>query len=676
MTRKNILASALAFLFVFISSDMLSARNVLSLNQGWDFTPTRSAGMARWGAARQNGEKVDLPHTWNAADFMNDGGYRRGYGSYTKQLDIPESYKGKRVFVKFEAAGSMATVLVNGKIVGEHKGPYNTFTYDITGYLNIGGNNSMTVICNNEPQFDIAPQGGDFNLYGGLYRDAWMIVTEPSCISPVYYGSSGVFVHQNLVNEKRAEIGIDVRLSTTEGYDGCEVYVALEDASGKVVADKKSTLINNDFATCLLGLDNPHLWNGKDDPYLYKAVVVLKKDGKEIDRVEEQVGLRYFWIDKDKGFFLNGKHLKLHGVCRHQDWADLAVALKEENHLADYDLFDEIGANALRLAHYPQAKFMFQEADRRGYIVWEEIPFVGGYVDSEGFKDNLRLQMKEMILQNYNHPSICFWGIFNEIHDSIDAIVGELNAMSHELDPGRLTVAATDQEGTFLHITDGIAWNRYYGWYNDTVSEMAKFLDTWHNTWPDARLGISEYGGGGSKIMHVSKYGPEDEVDVRATSRARFHPEEKQTYLHINNWKAIAERDFVWGSFVWNMFDFASSMRQEGDTNNQNDKGLVSRDRKTRKDAFYFYKANWNKKENTVHLCSKEFTEREEDTTDIIVFTTAPSAKLYINGKLIGNGKTDNYATVRWDNVRLSKGENMVTVKTAQGEDNATWVVK
>ena len=673
--KRLLQAVALSAILCSLSS-IASAREVTSMNKGWDFTPTRSTGMMRWGPARQSGEKVDLPHTWNAADFMNDGGYRRGYGTYTKQFDIPESYRDKRVFVKFEAAGSMATVLVNGKIVGEHKGPYNTFTFDITKYLNIGASNTITVICNNEPQFDIAPQGGDFNLYGGLYRDTWMIVTESACISPVYYGSSGVFVHQNLVNEKRAELGIDVRLSTSTDYEGCEVYVALEDASGKVVADRKSTLINNDIASCLLGLDNPHLWNGKDDPYLYKVVAVLKKDGKEIDRVEEQVGLRYFWVDKNKGFFLNGKHLKLQGVCRHQDWGDLAVALKEENHLADYDMFDEIGANALRLAHYPQAKFMFQEADRRGYIVWEEIPFVGSYVSTEEFDGNLILQLKEMILQNYNHPSICFWGLFNEIHDKIDPIVSEMNTISHELDPGRLTVAATDQEGSFLHITDGIAWNKYYGWYYDTVSDLAKFLDTWHSTYPDAMIGISEYGGGGSKLHHVAKYGPEDETNVRETSRARFHPEEKQTYLHINDWKAIAERDFVWGSFVWNMFDFASSMRQEGDTNNQNDKGLVTRDRKTRKDAFYFYKANWNKKENTVHLCSKEYTEREEDTTDVIVFTSAPSAKLYINGKLVGNAKTDAYATVRWDNVRLAKGENKVVVKTSLGEDNATWTVK
>ncbi len=672
--RPSFLTAVAAFLLLAVSSP---AREVISLNDSWRFTPARVAGMNRWGGANPNaGEAVSLPHTWNASDFMSNEGYRRGYGTYARQLEIPETYRGKRVFLRFEGAGSMAAVLVNNKLVGEHRGPYNAFVFEITDYLRPGAANSLTVICNNEPQFDIAPQSGDFNLYGGLYRDVWMEVTGPDCISPLYFGSCGVLIHQNLVNEQRAELSAEVHVSTLSDYQGCEVAFWLEDASGRVVAEKKSTLVNNGIATCFVGLDRPHLWNGKEDPYLYKAVTVLKKDGKEVDRVEERIGLRYFWIDAEKGFFLNGRHLKLQGVCRHQDWAGIASALTKENHLADFDLFDEIGANALRLAHYPQAKFMFQEADRRGYVVWEEIPFVSGYVATKAFDDNLRLQLREMIIQNYNHPSICFWGLQNEVHASIDAIIGELNDIAHRLDPGRMTVNATDQELSFIHTTDAMAWNKYYGWYYDTVGDFATFLDDFHARYPDDRLGISEYGGGGSVQHHVARYGPADEKDVRASSRNRFHPEEKQTYLHYHDWKAIAERDFVWGSFVWNMFDFASSMRKEGDTDNQNDKGLVTHDRKTRKDAFYFYKANWNKSVPTVHLCSKNYTEREEQTADIVAFSTAPSVKLYVNGKLVGIAKTDAYATVRWENVRLAPGANTITVKSAAGTDSAVWTVK
>ncbi len=675
MKKISLLAGLGLSLLLAASVD---AREVISMNQAWSFTPTRSAGMGRFGGARGGTgmETVDLPHTWNAADFMNDAGYRRGYGTYSKQIDIPDEYRGKRVFLQFEGAGTMATVMVNNKIVGEHKGAYNTFTFEVTDYLRVGTTNSIVVICDNEPQFDIAPQGGDFNVYGGLYRDAWMIVTDPACISPLYYGSNGVLIHQTLVNEKRAEFFADVHLSTTTDYEGCEVYFALEDANGNVVAERKSTLINDNRANCSLALDNPHLWNGKADPYLYKAVTVLKRDGKEIDRVEENIGFRYFWVDKDKGFFLNGKHLKLQGVCRHQDWAGLASALTEEQHLTDFDFFDEVGANALRLAHYPQAHFMFREADKRGFVVWEEIPFVGSYVDHESFDDHLKLQLTEMIIQNYNHPSIMFWGLFNEIHDSIDEIVGELNDLAHELDPGRLTTSATDQEHPYIVTTDMTGWNKYFGWYYDTVADFGPFLDDFHTRYPNARISISEYGGGAALSVHVPKYGPEDEVDVRSVSRGHWHPEEKQTYIHINNWKTILERDYVWGSFLWNMFDFGSGMRQEGDTNNLNNKGLVTHDRQTRKDAFYFYKANWNKDAKTVHLCSKRYAEREEDTTDVIVFTTAPSAKLYVNGKLIGNVKTDAYATVTWPNVKLAKGENQITVKTAHGDDSTVWTVK
>ena len=674
MKRLNLLP-LIAVMFLAMSG--ADAREVLSLNEEWTFTPSRAVSSGRFfGGGGGAGQTVNLPHTWNASDFMDNAGYRRGYGTYTKQLDIPDEYRGKRVFLKFEGAGSMATVLVNNQIVGEHKGAYNTFVFEITRNLRIGAANTVTVICNNEQRFDIAPQGGDFNIYGGLYRDAWMIVTEPECISPLYFGSNGVLIHQNLVNDRRAELSVEVHLSSLEDFTGCEVSFRLEDASGNVVAQKLSSTVNNGRATCFIGLDNPHLWNGKQDPYLYKAVTVLKKDGKEIDRVEEMIGLRYFWVDADKGFFLNGKHLKLQGVCRHQDWAEIASALTVENHLADYDLFDEMGANALRLAHYPQAKFMFQEADRRGYIVWEEIPFVGGYVDIPDFDENLRTQLREMIIQNYNHPSICFWGLQNEVHSGIDRIIGELNDIAHELDPGRLTTSASDQEGTYFHIPDSQGWNKYFGWYYDTAPELGPFLDEFHSTYPNDRIAVSEYGGGGSLVQHVASYTAEDEKEVRSTSRGRFHPEEKQTYIHYEEWKAIAERDYVWGSFLWNMFDFASSMRKEGDTDNQNDKGLVTRDRKTRKDAFYFYKANWNKAVSTIHLCSKNYTEREEDTTEIVVFSTAPSVKLYLNGKLVGTQKTDAYATVRWPGVKLQSGENTVVVKSAAGEDSATWTVK
>jgi len=675
--KKNVILSFIVFsLFVFSVTTMTYAREVISINKKWSFASSielpRGLG---WGFGRASSDTVNLPHTWNRSDFMSAGGYRRGYGTYSKRLDIPKDYLGKRLFLKFEGAGTVANVFVNSNHMGEHKGAYNSFVYEITDVVKYGEKNSIAVICDNSQRFDVAPQGGDFNMYGGLYRDAWLIVSdEDACISPLYYGSTGVFVNQLLVNEKRAELRAEIYLSTKSNYKGCEVEFTILNADNKVVSTQTNSFINNDKAVCNLGIENPHLWNGVKDPYLYKTVTVLRKNGKEIDRVEENIGIRYFYVDPNKGFFLNGEHLKLRGVCRHQDWDSLASALTEKNHLEDFAFFKEMGVNALRLAHYPQAKFMFQEADRNGYIVWEEIPFVGSYINSKAFDDNLKTQLTEMIVQNFNHPSICFWGLFNEIHGGQDLVTSELNDMAHQLDPSRLTVCANDQDGSFNYITDAFAMNKYFGWYYGKFEAFGSFFDDLHANHPNSKIGISEYGAGASVNQHVGQFVPEE--DPRPSSRGKWHPEEKQTAYHMSHIKLIDERDYIWGTFVWNMFDFGSNFRSEGDTPHVNDKGLISYDRKYRKDSFYLYKANWNKNEKTTHLCSKSYKDRKEDITDIIAFTTAPLAKLFINGKQVGTMKTDQYATVVWKNVKLTSGKNLVEVRTSDGNDSAEWIVK
>lgn len=675
--KKNVILNFLVFsLFVFSFTTMTFARDVISINKNWNFTAGISTprGLG-WGFSQETSNTVNLPHTWNSVDFMAEGGYRRGYGTYSKKLEIPKEYKGKRLFLKFDGAGSVADIFVNTNHIGTHKGAYNAFTYEITDFVNYGGNNTVNVICNNSRQLDVAPQGGDFNMYGGLYRDAWLIVSDDeACISPLYYSSSGVLINQLQVNEKRAELRAEIYLSTKSDYKNCAIEFSVLDAGDKVVSYQTDSILINNKVVCNVGINNPHLWNGVDDPYLYKTLTILKKNGKEIDRVEEKIGLRYFHLDADNGFFLNGKHLKLRGVCRHQDWDSIASALTEKNHLIDYSFFEEIGVNALRLAHYPQAKFMFQEADRKGYVVWEEIPFVGEYVNSKAFDDNLKFQLTEMIIQNYNHPSICFWGLFNEIHKGHDKVTAELNELAHQLDPSRLTVCANDEEGSFNYITDGVAWNKYFGWYYDQFEDFGPFFDELHRKYPNSKIGVSEYGAGASINQHVGQFVQEE--NPRPSARGPWHPEEKQTYYHISHIKMIAERDFIWGTYIWNLFDFGSNFRKEGDTHHVNDKGLVSYDRKHRKDTFYLYKANWNKGEKTTHLCSKGYTERKEDVTDIIVFTTAPTAKLLINGKQVGTMKTDPYATVIWKNVKLASGKNRVEIITPDGNDFAEWTVK
>ena len=664
-----------SLLLLLLVGYALQAREVKPLNDGWTFFkgfmqtgPVAGASFGRGPV----GEPVTLPHTWNAADFQTEGTYYRGYGTYNRTLEVSESDAAKRLFLKFEGAGSVATLVVNGTFVGEHKGAYNTFTFEITDYVK-PGENKLTVVCNNAQSFEVAPFAGDFNIYGGLYRDVWLEVLEPTCISPLYFGSDGVLIAQKTTRE-RAELTAEVHLSTRSDYEGCEVRFSVSDAAGKPMAETYYDHIVNDVVTCGVAIDNPHLWDGKADPYLYKAVVTLVKDGKEIDRVEENIGLRYFHVDREKGFFLNGKHLKLQGVSRHQDWGGLASALKEENHLTDYAFFDEMGVNSLRLAHYPQAHFLFAEADRRGYVVWEEIPFVGTWVANPAFEDNLELQLREMIAQNFNHPSICFWGLYNEIQAGTDPIVARLQRVAHAMDPGRLTTCAVYVDSSNEFIPDVMAFNKYFGWYYGTMDDLGPFLDEWHGQHPTASVAISEYGAGASPKMHVSRY-DESAFTVR-DSMGKNHPMERQTAIHRAQWPVLAERDWIWASYIWNMFDFGASGRFEGDSPNQNDKGLVTIDRKVRKDAFYYYKANWNKTEPTVHLCSKDYTERTEDITDIVVFTTAPSATLYLNGKKVSQKKTDAYATVEWPGIQLQRGANTVRIVTPQGEVSASWELK
>jgi beta-galactosidase len=444
MKKLKVITLSAILLFIAVYSINAQSREVISINEAWNFSNSMETprGLG-WGRSQAGSTVVNLPHTWNSTDYLSAGGYRRGYGSYRKNLLISDQYKGKRIFLKFEGVGTVSTVFVNSNYIGEHKGAYTAFTYEITNFVNFGDPNIINVICDNSQKFDVAPQGGDFNMYGGIYRDVWLIVTDDACISPLYYGSTGVFVSQLFVSEKRAELRAEINMSTRSDYKNCELEFSILDKDNVVVTSKTTPYINNDKVVFNAHLDNPHLWNGVKDPYLYKTVTILKRNGKEIDRVEENIGIRSYYVDPNKGFFLNGQHLKLRGVCRHQDWDRLASALTEKNHIVDFNFFEEVGANALRLAHYPQAKFMFREADKRGFIVWEEIPFVGGYVKSKDFDENLKLQLSELILQNYNHPSICFWGLFNEITGDFDAILAQLNELAHKLDPYRMTVAAT-----------------------------------------------------------------------------------------------------------------------------------------------------------------------------------------------------------------------------------------
>lgn len=650
-------------LFMLYGMSMFAQRQDILLNNDWNF---------RFSHQVQKGTevRVDLPHTWNAQDALSGKiDYKRGIGNYEKNLFIRPEWKGKRLFIRFEGVNNIADVFINRRHIGEHRGGYGAFIFEITGKVEYGKENSILVRVNNGEQLDIMPLVGDFNFYGGIYRDVHLLITDETCISPLDYASPGVRLIQDSVSHRYAKVRAIVDLSNgSSGNQEVELNVRLLDGQRVVKEGTKNVNLSGNEVMqqeLTFEIDQPHLWNGRQDPFLYQAEVTLFRNGQMVDRVTQPLGLRFYRIDPDKGFFLNGKHLPLQGVCRHQDRSEVGNALRPQHHEEDVALMLEMGVNAVRLAHYPQATYFYDLMDKNGIIVWAEIPFVGpsgyndkGFVDLPAFRANGKEQLKELIRQHYNHPSICVWGLFNELTELGDnpvEYIKELNVLAHQEDPTRLTTSASNQMGDLNFITDAIAWNRYDGWYGGTPADLGTWLDRMHKDHPEICIAISEYGAG------ASIYHQQDSL-VKTVPTSWWHPENWQTYYHIENWKTISSRPYVWGSFVWNMFDFGAAHRTEGDRPGINDKGLVTFDRKVRKDAFYFYKANWNGEEPMLYLTGKRNTARTQRLQTIIAFTNQSGAELFVNGKSYGKAIPDSYAILEWKNVELQPGENEIKV--------------
>lgn len=670
---KNLRKFALLLAAMAFGSTLNAQREDRLINDNWTFRFSHQVD-------KNSGRRVDLPHTWNTIDALaGKPDYKRGIGNYTRKLFVPETEKGRRLFLRFEGANTVANVFVNGKMIGEHRGGYGAFVFEITNAVKYGKDNTVLVRVNNAEQLDVMPLVGDFNFYGGIYRDVHLLSMPEVCISPLDYASPGVYLVQNSVTDEKAEVTARVVLSnSSETAHDAVVKVRLMDGDREVLSEVKECKLkakdNLQTVEVPFTVVKPHLWNGNADAHLYRVEVSLIKDGTEADCVSQPLGLRYYETDPDKGFFLNGRHLALHGVCRHQERAEVGNALRPEHHDEDVALMKEMGVNAVRLAHYPQAAYVYDLMDRNGIVAWAEIPFVGpggyadkGFVDQPSFRENGREQLREMIRQHYNHPSICFWGIFNELKEDGDnpvEYVKELNALAHAEDPTRPTTSASNQGGNLNYITDNICWNRYDGWYGSSPSTLATFLDATHKSRPDLRIGISEYGAGAS-VAH------QQDTLVQPSPSGWWHPENWQTEYHIQNWKIISERPYVWGTFVWNMFDFGAAHRTEGDRPGINDKGLVTHDRRTRKDAFFFYKANWNA-EPMVYIAGRRTTKRTRSTTDVQVFSNCKTVTLYANGKAVETLSPDGVNVCTFKNVKLEKGENWIEVKAKNGRTTLT----
>ena len=600
--------------------------------------------MKKWRFTGKDGTPVtvDLPHTWNALDGQDGGDdYYRGTCTYETAFRCPEyDHLNQLVYLQFDGVNASAKVTLNGTEVCTHQGGYSTFRADITKLLL--ADNTLRVEVDNSKNDRIYPQKADFTFYGGIYRDVKLVILNRHHFDMDHFGGKGLAVTPT-VEGKNAK----VRVQTWHNSEG-EVSVKLLDAQGSIVAEGSG----EEFV-----IENAHLWDGVDDPYLYTCQATLSVDGQAVDTVSCRFGCRFFRVDPQEGFFLNGRKYPLHGVSRHQDRKAIGNALLREHHDEDMALIKEVGANTVRLAHYQHDQYFYDLCDEAGMVVWAEIPYISEHMPAG--RENTVSQMKELIVQNYNHPSICVWGISNEItistKDKKDMLDNHrmLNDLVHEMDPTRPTVLACYAVcGPFnkvAHITDIVSWNLYLGWYVPGLFLNDLWIDFFHLIYPNRPLGFSEYGCEAMPNLHSSHPHRGD------------HTEEYQCVYHEYMLECFKKRPFMWANHVWNMFDFAADARDQGGEPGMNHKGLVTFDRKTKKDSFYLYKAYWSK-EPFVHIAGKRYVNRTDKETEVKVYSNCDDLVLYVNGKKVAMRERGPVYTFR---IPL---EGEVTVEAAAGE--------
>jgi beta-galactosidase len=601
--------------------------------------------------------------------------------------------------VRFEAASTVARVFLNGMLMGEHRGAFTAFCFELTDLLTYGGENQLRVQVDNSPREDLPPLSGDFNLDGGLYRPAALIVTNGLCISPLDYASPGVYLTLKDVNSSRATVEVRAILSdhtipalpvkpgekspkASPPPAAPALRVEVRDRAGKVVGnasgDSAVPAEGSGASALTVTIPTPHLWNGRADPYLYTVRVQLIRGDTVLDEVTQPLGLRTVAIDEGKGFLLNGQPYPVHGVNRHQDVRDKGWALSVEDEERDAALMKEMGVTAVRNAHYPQSESWHRINDREGVLLWDEVSLVNETRSSRAFWLNSEECLREMIHQLYNHPSVAWWGIFNELGNRpmplSDEGLTQLRTIAHELDPSRLVVGATNHlNRSFNRIPEFICLNAYPGWYSPTPpGDIAKTIAALSREVGGRRIGVSEYGAG-ANLSHHS-----EEPLSQPRPGGPFHPEEWQAYVHKGAWAAMRDNPKVWGSFVWVMFDFAVQGRREGNLPALNDKGLVTQDRKFRKDAFYFYQANWTKAP-MVHIASRRLTPRQMSPTEVKVYSNCTEVELRVNGKSVGQARPDDLGICRFPDVHLAAAETRVEAigksPAAPVSDGCTWVL-
>ena len=663
----------------------LSAREVRTFNEGWEFKKGPFSTevvklLAQWDG---KWEKVTLPHTWNAQDMQqkyND--FYAGEAYYRKDYLCPDEWKGRRVFLRFEGVGSCAEVYVNGQLAGSHFGAYSAFAVELTPYLKYGEINHLVVKADNSARPDVIPVNHVlFGVYGGIYRPVSLIATENVSIAVNDCASSGIYITQKNVSASSANVKVKVKLDN----GGLQpVPVVLENTiytmEGKKVSSQKQDItlspqgiksFSSDFH-----IKKPHLWQGREDAYLYKVESCLWKDGMLIDKVVQPLGLRKYEIKAGDGFYLNGKKYPMYGVCRHQDWWGLGSALKNEHHDADLATIMDIGATTVRFAHYQQSEYLYSRCDSLGLILWAEIPFVNRVTGKEAA--NAQTQLRELIRQSFNHPSIYVWGLHNEVYHP-HAYTAQLTATLHDLakteDPDRYTVSVNG----YGHMEHPVnlngeiqAMNRYFGWYEKKIKDIDPWIEGLEKNYPNQIFMLSEYGAD-ANIYHQT-----ENLGESLNWTKPYYPETFQTKTHEYHWSVIAKHPYIIASYLWNTFDFATPMAYRGDVISRNMKGLVTFDRKIKKDSYFWYKANWSK-DPVVYLTQRRNKDRENKVTSVTVYSNVGQPMVYLNGKEL-TGIRQGYTSVHYifDKVELTEGKNIlkavVNKKGKEYVDEIEWM--